>query len=78
MSSQNSCGVVSVNVLGWGQVDVMSTQNICSVVCANFLGWGQVEVLSGANLRCFSSTSFRPSIETHQFIEQLSLIFHLM
>ena len=44
MLSQNSCVVVvCVNVLGWGQVDVMSTQNSCVVVCVNVLGWGQVE-----------------------------------
>ena len=44
MSSQNSCVVVCVNVLGWGQMDVISTQIGCVVVCVNVLGWGQDEV----------------------------------
>ena len=44
MSSQNSSVVVCVNVLGWGQGDVMSTQNSCVIICDNVLGWGQVEV----------------------------------
>ena len=48
MSSQNSCVVVCINILGWGQVDVMTTQN--SVVCVNVLGWGQTEVLREENI----------------------------
>ena len=44
LSSSNISVVVCVDVLGWGQVDVMSTQNSCVVVCVNVLGWGQVEV----------------------------------
>ena len=54
MSSPNSCVVVCVNVLGWGQVDVRSTQNSCVVVFVNVLGWGQMEVSRGGNIGCFS------------------------
>ena len=54
MSTPNSCVVVCVNVLGWGQVDVRSTQNSCVVVCVNVLGWGQMEVSKGENIGCFS------------------------
>ena len=62
MSSPNSCVVVCVNVLGWGQVDVRSTQNSCVIVCVNVLGWGQMEVSRGENMGCFSWLSFILSI----------------
>ena len=62
MSSPNSCVVVCVNVLGWGQVDVRSTQNSCVIVCVNVLGWGQMEVSRGENISCFSWLSFILSI----------------
>ena len=54
MSSPNRCVVVCVNVLGWGQVEVISTQNRCVVVCVNVLGWGQTKDSREANISCFS------------------------
>ena len=63
MSPPNSCVVVRVNVMRWGQVDVKSTQN-SYVVCVNVLGWGQAEVSREEIISSFSGLSLILSIPT--------------
>ena len=73
MLSQNSCVVVCVNVLGWGQVDVMSTQNSCVVVCVNVLGWGSTGGFDRFKFRLFFIDEFLSFYSRHISILPISI-----